>query len=106
MKADIKSLLSEMRAGLEKIYGEHLKNVYLYGSYARGEQDEESDVDVLIVLDRIDSYWHEIERTGFLASGISLKYDVTVSRAFISHQDWVRRDTPFLSNVREEAIPA
>jgi predicted nucleotidyltransferase len=41
--------------------GARLKGVYLFGSYARGEAGEESDVDVLIVLDRVESYSQEIE---------------------------------------------
>ena len=49
MNANIKNLLTELKAGLTHIYGEWLKGVYLFGSYARGEADDESDVDVLIV---------------------------------------------------------
>lgn len=56
MNAVVRGVLSELKAGLRASYGESLKGVYLYGSYARGEADSESDVDVLVVLDRIDRY--------------------------------------------------
>jgi hypothetical protein len=52
--------------------------VYLFGSYARNEEERESDIDVLKVLDEIPSYGNEIERTGHLASGLSLQYGVTI----------------------------
>lgn len=42
----IRSLVKEMR----KIYGSHLESVILYGSYARGEQTYESDVDIALKL--------------------------------------------------------
>ena len=99
-------LLHGFRVGLEELYGPRLRGTYLYGSYARGEADEESDVDVLVVLDRIEGYGAEIERTSELASRLSLHYDVSVSRAFVTEGDWRSSRTTFLRSVREEARPA
>jgi predicted nucleotidyltransferase len=81
-----------------------LRGVYLYGSYARGEQDDESDLDALIVLDRMDRYGAEIDRTGQLISSLSLRHGTSISRVFVSEEDWMCLDTAFLSNVRAEAI--
>ena len=106
MSGTIRGLLTEIRSGLAALYGTRLRGVYLYGSYARDEADRESDVDVLVVLDRVPNYTAEIERTGVLISSMSLQYGVSVSRVFVSEQDWAGRETPFLANVREEAVPA
>ena len=106
MSKAIRQLLRELRAGMEAIYGPRLKGLYLFGSYARGEEDAESDLDVLVVLDSFDHYAAEIDRTGELASAVSLKYGVSVSRVFMREGSWINDATPFLSNVREEAIPA
>ena len=106
MNGEIKSLLAELKSGLEKIYADRLKGFYLFGSYARGEADPESDVDVLVVLDRYDRYHAEIERTSQMVSDLCLKYSVSVSRVFVSQRDWEEKDTNFFLNVREEAIAA
>lgn len=106
MERDVAMLLSELDAGLKAMYSERLKGVYLFGSYARGDADPESDADVLVVLDRIDRYGAEVERTGPLISELSLKYGVSVSRTFVSERQWLSGESPFLTNVREEAIPA
>ena len=105
-KRAIQEVLRQLRAGLERIYGEQLKGIYLFGSYARGEADRESDLDILVVLDRFDRYAHEVKRTGALAADLSLKYGVTVSLVFLREHEWLKGDTPFLLNVRDEAIPA
>jgi uncharacterized protein len=105
MEAQIKTLLTEIKSSLEATYGDRLKGVYLYGSYARGEADEESDLDILVVLRDFQRYGYEIDRTGQLVSNLSLKYGVTISRVFVKEHQWLHGDTPFLSNVRDEAVP-
>ena len=105
-KRAIETLMAELRAGLEAIYGERLRGLYLYGSYARGEADPESDVDVLIVLEGYARYSDEIGRTSRLISFLCLKYSVSVSRVFVSEKKWRGYDSPFLRNARAEAIAA
>ena len=102
----IQSILKELKIGLQDIYREQLKGLYLYGSYARADADSESDIDILVILDKVDRYSNEIARTSKLVSELSLKYDVTISRVFVSQQDWAEKETPFLLNTRKEAIAA
>jgi predicted nucleotidyltransferase len=97
--------LNDLKAGLKSIYGDRLKGVYLFGSYARDEADPESDVDVLVVLDDFDQYAAEVDRTGDLSSTLSLEYGVSLSKVFVRKRDWLTSQTPFLINVREEALP-
>jgi len=103
---NIKRLLAELKKGLVQVYGERLKAIYLFGSYARGDYDENSDLDVMIVLDTYGSYWDELVRTGQLASDLSLEYGVTISRTIMKEEQWQKGDLPVLKNVRMEGIPA
>ncbi len=102
----LEDLLDEIKQGLRRLYGPRLEGVYLFGSYARGEADAESDVDVLVVLDEVTRYGREVERTGDLVSALSLRYEGSISCVYLPLADWRRRQSPFLLNVREEAVAA
>lgn len=105
MNQGIRETLRHLKQGLAELYGERLKGVYLFGSYARGEADDESDIDVLIVLDRVENYSQEISRTSELIASLSLECDRSISRVFVSKERWGNDQTMFLMNVREEAVP-
>ena len=98
--------MKELKAGLVHIYGDKLKAVYLYGSYARGDYRPGSDVDVMILLSDYKNYWEELRRSTELASDISLEYDVTVSRLIMKEIQWKQSDMPVLRNIRKDGVPA
>lgn len=106
MTTRVKKLLKELKEGLNRIYGNRLMGLYLYGSYARGDNRPGSDVDVMIVLSDYKDYMEELLRSGDLASDLSLAYDVTVSRVIMKESQWENSDTPLLRNIRKEGIAA
>lgn len=106
MPVDVKRLLTKLKDGLTKLYGDRLKAVYLFGSYARGDYDESSDLDVMIVLSDYQSYGEEIEQSGELISQLSLEYGISISRIIMKEIQWQKSDTPLLRNIRAEAVRA
>ena|SRR5271157_4136045 len=102
----IRKLMKELNEGLIRIYGDQLKAVYLYGSYARGDYRQGSDVDVMVLLRDYKSYWEELRRSSDYISDISLKYDVTVSCLIMKEIQWKESDMPVLRNIRKEGVPA
>ena len=71
-----------------------------------GDYDAESDFDVLVVLDDFASYGAEVDRAAEPTAALSLQYGVSISEVFVREQEWAAGDSPFLRNVREEAVAA
>jgi len=106
MNQAISQTLDELKAGLALLYSDRLKGTYLFGSFSRGEDDAESDIDILIVLDRVDNYGQEVELSSHLISRLSLACGRSISCVFASEKRWKEDGTIFFLNVREEAVPA
>ena len=106
MPRNIKHLLRELKDGLAELYGPRLKAVYVFGSYARGDFDESSDLDVMIVLSDYQNYGTEIDQSGELVRRLSLEYGISISRVIVKEVQWEKSDTPLLRNIRAEGVPA
>jgi predicted nucleotidyltransferase len=103
---EIKKILLEFKKEIEKLYGKRLKQVILYGSWARKEATEESDIDLLVVLEGKIAPGAEIDRMIDIITEINLKYGVLISVYPISEKDYSAIRSPLLINVRKEGIPA
>lgn len=102
MQSDLKNILAEVKSVLQKLYGTQLAGVVLYGSYARGDQDENSDIDLLIVLKSLQSAGREIDRIVDVIYDINLKYNTLISIIPVSYQDYLNIQSPLLCNIRRE----
>ncbi len=100
----IEPIIREYRDQLAGILGEALEAVVLYGSQARGDAQEGSDIDILCVMRLPFDYGALIRNTAEAAARISLKYDVAISTAFVLSEEYQTRNTPFLMNVRREGV--
>ncbi len=95
---------AEYRQRLLDILGDDLYAIILYGSQARGDAVDASDIDVLCVMKNAFDYGELIDRTCEASAEISLKHDVVISTAFVTRFDYENRNTPFLMNVRREGL--
>jgi predicted nucleotidyltransferase len=85
-------------------YQDNLESIILYGSQARDDAKEYSDIDILVVLKKAFNYREEIEKTSHFIADLSLEHDTVISRSFISTQRFHEENNPFLLNVRREGI--
>jgi uncharacterized protein len=97
-------LLQDLHQTLRMFYGDRLTNVILFGSHARREATEDSDIDILIVLQDLISPGDEILQVSALKTDLNLKYDELISVTPISERDYQTRSTPLLENIRREGI--
>ncbi len=97
-------ITSVLSVELSRLLGDRLVGIYLYGSQARGDAKPDSDIDVLVVVRGAFNYFGLIEETGQMVADLSLENDTVIALAFVSEEDYQNRHTPFLMNVRREAI--
>ncbi len=103
---NLKAVLDEFKAEARNLYGARLKGIILYGSYARGEPNPESDIDLLVVLAGPVTPGKEIDRMIDAITDINLKYDVLLSVVPVSEDAYAQVNSPLLLNVRREGVPA
>ncbi|MBA2442398.1 MAG: nucleotidyltransferase domain-containing protein [Rubrobacter sp.] len=105
LPADLTALLERLSGGLEELYGERYRGLVLYGSYARGEADEGSDVDLLLLLEGEVNPAHEILRSEEVEWPLVMDTDYVVSLFPVSTESYIHSKQPFLLNARKEGIP-
>ena len=66
-------LRRQLKQRLQEAFGDRLKGVILYGSEARGEAGEDSDVDVMALLEGPIRLWEDI------GLGVEATYDLTLA---------------------------
>lgn len=107
MPNSIRSIVYGFSVNLRELLGNELSKVILYGSYARGDFEENSDVDVMILVKSSAEDIERIEEPIFdLAFDIEMKYGIHIS-PIIKNEDqfeyWVDV-VPFYRNVRDEGV--
>ena len=102
----IRDILKEFREEVENLYENRLKSIILYGSWARGDATEDSDIDLLIVLEGKVIPGKEIDRMIDIITEINLKHGVLISIYPVSEEDYSTINSPLLINVRREGVPA
>lgn len=106
-KPELQIVLEKVKKASVQLYGERLHKIILYGSYARGDNTDESDIDIMVVLDcgrdEIKKLRHP---TAEMTSDISIEQEVLLSvllrdkKHFEDNLDFL----PFYKDIAKEGV--
>lgn len=104
MDKRVHAIVRSVREFLEDRYGSDLKAVILYGSHARGTASEDSDIDLLVVVDDTLDPWRVRRSLDDLLFEILLETGELVSIIVVPQSYYESYNTPFFQNVRREGV--
>src|SRR6266536_292390 len=87
---------------LRALYGRRLRRVLLFGSWARGDAHPESDIDLLVVLDRVESPWEELRRMVEILWRHSYRNDAVISAVPVGEDELGEAARPLLIRAQTE----
>lgn len=105
MPTSISTIMQEFAREMKVLYGEALNSIIVYGSYARGDYTESSDIDVMILVTLPDE---KIKLTTDMVSDYAfdfmMKYGVDISPIVknVEHFTYWVDNLPFYCNIRDE----
>ena len=100
----LRPILQKVKAKLEAIYGDRLRGMVLYGSWARGEATDGSDIDLLILLDSVQNPVSELDEYSKEIHEIDLEYDVVISTVPVDEVQFSVLKLPLFICARREGI--
>ena len=105
MPKNMQNLMEKYVNEIKKIYGLHLRQIILYGSYARGDYDNESDIDITAVVkgSRLELQ-NKLRAVWDISADIGLENDVVVSPTVIPYDEFeeYKEKLPYYRNIAKE----
>ncbi len=106
---NVNRIINEFIQGAKDILGNRVKKIILYGSYARGDFNESSDIDIMILTDLTDD-----EIYGYFVKVSDMAYDIEEENNFdiefspliknIDKFNYWLEALPFYMNVQKEGV--
>lgn len=107
MPTMISEIVHEYAKDMRRLFGEDLGRIVMYGSYARGDFRENSDIDLMILVgtpeERISVFADRVSDRSF---DYLMEYGINISAVIKNekHFDYWADDLPYYRNVRDEGI--
>jgi len=97
-------IIDDFSQRIRGLYGPRLKQVILYGSFARGDATDASDIDLAVVLEGEVNPVNEIDRMIDIVTDLNLAHNVLISIYPVSESDYMSTNSPLLMNLRREGV--
>jgi predicted nucleotidyltransferase len=101
---EIMPSLNKFKSEIQDLYNEKLVSLVLYGSYARGTATKFSDIDILLVLNDMNSPYEEINTTSEITINYLLDNDLNISIVPTTKKRLEEEKLSFYRIIKEEGI--
>lgn len=104
---NLNAIIKEYVAEVKGLLGRDFLWACVYGSYARGEYGEESDIDIAIFTDRVSSeFYLLINKISEITFEYNVKYDIILSPVFQNEREYRRmlKAVPYFQSIQREGI--
>ena len=106
-QSQLNILLKKISEIYKSVYGEKLVRVILYGSYARGDFCDDSDLDIVALVhgDRM-KLQEQLKKVWDQTCDLELEYEMVLSPAVIPYEEFekYREDLPYYRNIANEGV--
>ena len=106
-KNELKRIVSELVKVHQSVYGDQIVKIVLYGSYARGNYDSESDVDMVALVrgDR-EVLQEQLKQVWDVSSELEIEFGTILSPAVIPYEEYEQfvDILPYYKNIAEEGV--
>lgn len=103
----VSKISKQMLQSYRAVYGENIVSIYLYGSYARGNYTEDSDIDIAAIVkgNRIDLQ-KKLKLVWDISADIGIENDVIISPTVIPYEEYekYKEILPYYMNIRKEGM--
>ena len=103
----MQDLIEQYIEAVKKIYGSHVRQIILYGSYARGDFRSDLDVDIMILLDLSDlelkAYGQQLS---YMTYDFNMDHDLDIkpiAKSEAHFNKWIV-NYPFYANIHREGV--
>lgn len=100
----ISQVLNHIRDKIGLLYSDRFVSLQLYGSYARNEARQDSDIDLLLVLDGDVDRYSENWKLSDLVLDVLNRFGVFTSFVVLSQYEYRNADWPLLASIENETI--
>lgn len=103
----IATLTKDLSRTAQSIIGDNLRKIIVYGSYARGDYKDHSDIDIMILADISEQDCKSVEnKIDEVASDLGLEHDIIVSVLINNETLFLKRSSisPFYRNILSEGV--
>ena len=103
----LRDILCSIKQGYKQVYGDDIMDIYLYGSYARGDHEQDSDIDFVAIVkgNRLDLQ-KKLKVMWDIAADLGLENDIIISPTVIPYNEFLQyqEKLPYYRNIIKEGV--